>query len=241
MKPDDLGRVELGGEELPAVRLQEALEFDPKDAGLAATLARFVAENLDDEEIPARWLLLVEEPSRLVLGGVAEDGEKDPSGASPEGPWTVVEFVRNGSDWSVRTDELGIHPRPTRRARGNGLSLTWPAGVIEYRAGCIPPLHLQLRNDATSDWEDREGTDLVAVVRVLGAAGNVTPSRHTTRLTMLLGGERHHHHQLPPGGVLTIPARVPGSDLEHLPCGRYHLEAVLTCYDLLASAELVLT
>ena len=242
VKPDDLGCVELGGEELPAARLQEALEFDPEDAGLAAALARHVALELDDEAIPATWLLLVEEPNRLVVGGVAGDWEEDRAREPPEGPWTMVELVRDGSDWSVRTDQLGIRPQPTRRARGRGLSLDWPAGVIEHRSGCVPALHLQLRNDSTSHWEDREGRDLVAFVCLVGGdAGTSKPSGHTTRLTMLLGGERHHHHRLPPGGVLTVSAVVPTVDLDHLPRGRYRLEAALTRYDLTASVDLVLT
>lgn len=53
VEPDGLGCDELGGEELPAARPQEAVEFDPKDVGSAAVLAWHVPRELDDEAIPA--------------------------------------------------------------------------------------------------------------------------------------------------------------------------------------------
>lgn len=83
-------------------------------------------------------------------------------------PWVVVFVGRKGSGWLVRGDALGTRPMPTRRAKGRGLVLEWPAAVVERPSGQFPELHLLLRNASPGIWED--GTvapsSLLSILRI---------------------------------------------------------------------------
>ena len=197
VQPDDLGRISLCDVEMPHVRLQDAPALRPDDPRFSEPLRRFV-EDLDEDEIPSSWLVLVDEPDRAVVGGLLAGAEEDPGDGSPDGLWAVAEITRKPLGWTLRRGCAGPQPLPTRRAKGRGLILKWPAEVLQHRVGAVPRLHLTLQNTSTGPWDDPEGRDLVAFVRLEDADGRPLPGS----LRHVVGVGRHHH--LAPGGIKEV-------------------------------------
>ena len=155
VEPDDLGRVDLGGFEIPLGRLDAAQSIATDDLPMGTTVRQVVTQHLDPGRIPSSWLVLVEEPGLVVLGGLVEDQRPDwpqryaelvqrvTGRACPlEPPWVVVKMAEKGSGWAPQSISFEVRPKPTRRAKGWGLILEWPSEPRALRRRG-PPLQSQ--------------------------------------------------------------------------------------------------